>query len=221
MSSLACTMSNQVKVKICGLSDPEDVAYAADAGADYLGFVFFPKSPRNVAAGRVGDLVGAARQAITVALLVNPNDQDIETVLTGAPFGMIQLHGSESPERVREIRETFSVPVMKALGIKDRTDLDAIVEHSEAADQLLVDAKAAPGAMLPGGSGVRFDWHLIRDCNWKLPWMLAGGLNPGNVADALRETGARQVDVSTGVETAPGRKDQARIGEFINAAKGR
>ena len=214
-------MNDRTKVKICGLSRPDDVAFAVDAGADYVGFVFFPKSPRHVPAEGVGELAGAAGPAATVALLVNPEDREIEAILKQVSFGMIQLHGTESPERVRDVRERFAVRVMKAVGVRDRQDLESIEDHSEAADQLLIDAKAAPGAVLPGGTGIRFDWSLIRNRNWRCPWMLAGGLDSGNVADAIRETGAGQVDVSTGVESAPGRKDRTRIKQFIDAAKGR
>ncbi len=214
-------MNDRTMVKICGLSRPDDVAFAVDAGADYVGFVFFPKSPRHVSKEGVGELADAAGPATTVALMVNPKDREIEAVLEKAAFGMIQLHGTESPERVRDVRERFAVRVMKAVGVQDRKDLDSIEDHSDAADQLLIDAKAAPGAALPGGSGIRFDWSLIRDRSWRRPWMLAGGLDSGNVADAIRETGAGQVDVSTGVESAPGRKDRTRIKRFIDAAKGR
>ena len=214
-------MTDRTKVKICGLSRPDDVAFAVDAGADYVGFVFFPKSPRHVSTEGFQELAGAGGAATTVALLVNPKDREIEAVLEQAAFGMIQLHGTESPERVRDVRERFAVRVMKAVGVRDRRDLDSIEDHSDAADQLLIDAKAAPDAALPGGAGIRFDWSLIRDRNWSRPWMLAGGLDSGNVADAIRETGAGQVDVSTGVESAPGRKDKTRIKRFIDAAKGR
>ena len=201
-------MIERTKVKICGLSRPDDVAFTVDAGADYVGFVLFPKSPRHVSADGVGELVDAAGPATTVALLVNPKDDEIEAVLEQAAFRMIQLHGDESPERVREVGEKFDVQVMKAVGVRDRRDLDAIEDHSDAADQLLIDAKPVPGAARPGGAGIRFDWSLISNRKWRCPWMLAGGLDSGNVADAIRETGAGQVDVSTGVESAPGRKDK-------------
>ena len=214
-------MSDRTRVKICGLSRPEDVRFAVGAGADYVGFVFFPKSPRHVSSEGIGELADAAGTATTVALLVNPGDREIEAVLKQAAFGMIQLHGTETPERVREIREKFALRVMKAVGVRDRKDVDSIDDHSDAADQLLIDAKAAPDATLPGGAGIRFDWGLIRNRNWGGPWMLAGGLDSGNVADAIRETGATQVDVSTGVESVPGRKDTTRIKQFIDAAKGR
>ena len=214
-------MNDRTKVKICGLSRPDDVAFAVDAGADYVGFVFYPKSPRHVSTDGFGELAASAGPATTVALLVNPKDREIEAVLEQAAFGMIQLHGTESPERVREIRGKFAVRVMKAVGVRDRKDLESIEDLSDAADQLLIDSKPAPGAVLPGGSGIRFDWSLIRNRNWRFPWMLAGGLDSGNVADAIRETGAVQVDVSTGVESARGRKDRTRIKQFIDAAKGR
>ena len=214
-------MSSAVKVKICGLSDPADVAHAVTAGADYVGFVYFRKSPRFVAKEKVAELVAAAGGATSVALLVNPEDGEIEDALDDARFGMLQLHGEEPPERVRQIRKKYAIPVMKAVGIRDETDIRLIDGYSDAADQLLVDTKAPPGASRPGGIGTRFDWSLISGRDWNLPWMLAGGLDAGNVADAVRATGARQVDVSTGVESSPGRKDRSRIAEFIYAAKGR
>ena len=214
-------MSSAVKVKICGLSDPEDVAHAVSAGADYVGFVYFRKSPRFVAREKVAELVAAAGGATPVVLLVNPDDGDIEDALNDARFGMLQLHGAETPVRVWQIREKYAVPVMKAVGIRDEADIGQIDGYSDAADQLLVDTKAPPGASRPGGIGIQFDWSLISGRDWNLPWMLAGGLDASNVADAVRTTGARQVDVSTGVESSPGRKDRSRIAEFINAAKGR
>ena len=209
-----------VKVKICGLSEPGDVEFAVAAGADYVGFVLFAKSPRHVSPGRIRDLAGAAGPATTVALMVNPPDHEIDSILQDTSLGMIQLHGTEPPERVRGIGEDFGIPVMKAVGLEDESDLGAIDDYSRVADQLLIDAKAAPGASRPGGSGVSFDWALVKDRKWKLPWLLAGGLDAGNVAAAIRATRASQVDVSTGVESAPGKKDRSKIAEFIKAAKG-
>ena len=209
-----------VRVKICGLSEPGDVEFAVAAGADYVGFVFFPNSPRHVSPGRIRDLACAAGQATTVALMVNPPDREIDDILQDTSLGMIQLHGNEPPERVRSIGEAYGVPVMKAVGLEDESDLGAIDDYSLVADQLLIDTKAVPGASRPGGSGISFDWTLIKDREWKLPWLLAGGLDAGNVAAAIRATRARQVDVSTGVESSPGRKDRSKIAEFIKAAKG-
>jgi phosphoribosylanthranilate isomerase len=131
---------------------------------------------------------------------------------------MLQLHGHEPPERVAQVRERFGLPVMKAVGVEDETDLPLLEEHARAADQILVDARPPRGAPVPGGRGVAFDWRLIRARRWTVPWMLAGGLTPQNVAEAIRLTGAEQVDVSSGVESAPGRKDRKLVAAFIDAA---
>lgn len=210
-----------VRVKICGLSTAEHVAAACAAGAAYLGFVFFPKSPRNVGIAQARDLaievpVGVAK----VALVVNASDAELEAICAQVPLDMLQLHGREPPERVAEIRARFGLPVMKAVGVADPADLAAIAGYEAVADQILIDAKAPKGAALPGGNGLAFDWRLIAGREWQKPWMLAGGLTPENVAEAVRLTGARQVDVSSGVENAPGVKDAGLIRAFIRAAQG-
>lgn len=154
--------------------------------------------------------VGVAK----VALTVNADDAALDALTDAVPLDMLQLHGSETPERVAEVRTRYGLPVMKALGVADADDLDAIPAFEAVADQLLIDAKPPKGADLPGGNGLAFDWHLIAGREWSKPWMLAGGLTPDNVAQAVAMTGARQVDVSSGVESAPGVKDGARIAAF-------
>ncbi len=214
-------MANETKVKICGLSTPHHVAAAVAAGAGYLGFVFFPKSPRNVSIAQARDLavevpIGVAK----VALVVNADNAALDAILDAVPLDMLQLHGSESVERVAEVKQRYGLPVMKAVGVADESDLAALDEYGLVVDQLLVDAKPPKGAVLPGGNGLAFDWRLIANRRWFAPWMLAGGLTPANVAEAVRLTGARQVDVSSGVESAPGVKDEELIAGFIRAAQG-
>ena len=207
-----------VQVKICGLSTPDHVRWAVEAGARYVGFVFFPKSPRNV------DIDTAAALALEVppgvakvALMVDPDDAALDAILARVPLDMLQLHGAESPARVAEIRARAGLPVMKAVGIAGAEDVARLDAYSLVADQLLVDAKPPKDAALPGGTGVPFDWGLLTGYRFQRPWMLAGGLTPANAAAAVRLTGARQVDVSSGVETAPGVKDEALIRAFIGA----
>ncbi|KGM49436.1 phosphoribosylanthranilate isomerase [Pseudooceanicola atlanticus] len=211
-----------IRVKICGLSRPEDVTAAARAGAVYGGFVFFPKSPRAVSADVAQTLaVDAPVGLAKVALVVDADDALIDEITTKVPLDMLQLHGKESPERVAELRARTGLPVMKAIGVSGEDDLPAIDVYSQVADQLLIDAKPPKDAVLPGGNGLSFDWRLLQGRKyWTKPWMLAGGLTPENVAEAVRLTGARQVDVSSGVESAPGVKDAAKIDAFVAAATG-
>ncbi len=208
-------------VKICGLKTPESVAAAVDAGASYLGFVFFPKSPRHLTYRQAAELAATVPDGvIKVALTVNADDEALAEMLGKVPIDMLQLHGSESPKRVTHIKERFGLPVMKAVGLADASDLPQLVEYATVADQLLVDAKPPKGSPLPGGNALAFDWRLIADMEWPVPWMLAGGLTPENVAEAVRLTGAAMVDVSSGVESAPGIKDLDKIAAFVKAAKG-
>lgn len=212
----------ETRVKICGLSRPEDVAAAAEAGAVYGGFVFFPKSPRNVSLDVARDLAVSAPVGLAkVALVVDADDALIDALVAQVPLDMIQLHGKESPERVSEIRLRSGLPVMKAVGVAGPEDIATIGIYEQVADQILVDAKPPKDADLPGGNGLAFDWRLLQGRKyWTRPWMLAGGLTAGNVAEAVRLTGARQVDVSSGVESAPGVKDAAMIADFVAAARG-
>lgn len=217
----ASPRADAVRVKICGLRTPEDVAAAAAAGAAYVGFVFFPPSPRHLepAAARAAALAAPAGLA-RVGLTVDATDAALAAILAEVPLDILQLHGRESPERVAEIRRRFGLPVMKAVGVAGPDDLGALDAHARSADMLLVDAKAPRGAALPGGNGLVFDWRLIAGRRWPVPWMLAGGLSPENVATAVQLTGAAQVDVSSGVEAAPGQKDPARMAAFVAAAQG-
>ena len=208
-----------VRTKICGLATLDDVEAAARAGAAYMGLVFYPKSPRNVSLERACELAVAAPPGLAkVALMVDPDDAALDAVTAAVPLDMIQLHGAETPGRVREVRRRTGLPVMKAVGIRSAEDLPALETYASVADQILVDAKPPAGADLPGGNGVGFDWRLIAGRRWSGPWMLAGGLTPETVAEAVRLTGARQVDVSSGVERAPGVKDADRIAAFVAAA---
>ncbi|MBY6067247.1 phosphoribosylanthranilate isomerase [Leisingera aquaemixtae] len=209
-----------IRVKICGLSTPQDVAAVAAAGAAYAGFVFFPKSPRNVSIAQAAALAIEAPMGLCkVALTVNASDAELDAITGAVPLDMLQLHGRESPERVAEVRARYGLPVMKAVGIADAADIPQIALYEQVADQLLIDAKPPKEAELPGGNGLAFDWRLLAARKyWQKPWMLAGGLTPENVAEAIRMTGARQVDVSSGVESAPGEKDADLIEAFTKAA---
>ncbi|WP_171125790.1 MULTISPECIES: phosphoribosylanthranilate isomerase [unclassified Ruegeria] len=211
----------EISVKICGLTAPDHVRAAAEAGARYLGFNFFLKSPRYVSPAQAAALMQAVPVGVAkVALVVNASDEELDSITGAAPFDMLQLHGSESVDRVREIKARYGLPVIKVIGVADAEDLAAIDEYSDVADQLLIDAKPPKNAVLPGGNGLAFDWRLLAGRKyWRKPWMLAGGLNPDNVAEAIRMTGARQVDVASGVESAPGVKDPALISAFIKAAQ--
>lgn len=212
-------MSSQIRVKICGLTRPQDVVAVVKAGAAYAGFVFFGKSPRHVGPEAARELALAVPPGLArVALVVDADDAALDRIVGTVPLDMLQLHGAESPERVAAIRTRYGLPVMKAVGIAGEADLPALAEFGRVADQLLVDAKPPAGGALPGGNGVAFDWRLIAGRRWPVPWMLAGGLSAGNVAAAIRLTGARQVDVSSGVEAAPGVKDAAKIAGFVAAA---
>ena len=211
---------SDIRVKICGLRTAADVAAVAASGAAYAGFVFFARSPRNLTLPQARALALAAPPGLAkVALSVDADDATLDAIIEAVPLDMLQLHGDESPDRVAAVRARYGLPVMKALGVADAGDLAAVFEHSLAADQLLIDAKPPKGALLPGGNGLAFDWRLLAQRRWLKPWMLAGGLTPENVAEAIRLTGARQVDVSSGVESAPGLKDPARIAAFVAAAQ--
>ena len=208
-----------VRVKICGLRTAADVEAVARAGAAYAGFVFFPRSPRHLTLPEARIAALAAPPGLAkVALTVDADDAVLDAIVDAVPLDMLQLHGHESPDRVAEVRARYRLPVMKALGIADEGDLAAIGEYVGVADQLLIDAKPPRDAVLPGGNGLAFDWRLLAGRRWPKPWMLAGGLTQANVAEAIRLTGARQVDVSSGVESAPGVKDGDRIAAFVAAA---
>lgn len=211
----------KVRVKICGLRTAADMAAVAAAGAAYAGLVFFPKSPRHLEIEAARALALSAPDGLCkVALVVDADDAALDAIVKRVPLDMFQLHGHETPQRVAEVKARFGLPVMKAMGVTDEGDLAGLMEMSLAADQLLIDAKPPKDAALPGGNGLAFDWRLLVGRKWLRPWMLAGGLTPANVAQAVRLTGARQVDVSSGVESAPGVKDAGRIAAFVEAAQG-
>ncbi len=183
--------------------------------------MFFPRSPRAVSAEAARPLAWAAPVGVAkVGLFVDATDAEMAAVLDRVPLDMVQLHGRETPERVAEVRARWGLPVMKAVGVASGEDLARARGYEGAADQLLLDAKAPEGARLPGGNGVAFDWGLLAGFGGRLPWMLAGGLTPFNVGEAVRVTGARQVDVSSGVESAPGVKDAALVRAFAGALRG-
>ena len=209
-----------IRVKICGLRTPRDMAAAAAAGAGYAGLVFFAKSPRHVSIDAAAAAAAAAPVGLCkVALTVNASDAELDAITAAVPLDMLQLHGRETPQRVAEVRARYGLPVMKAVGIADASDLPQIADYEQVADQLLIDAKPPKDAVLPGGNGLAFDWRLLAGRKyWQKPWMLAGGLTPENVAEAIRMTGARQVDVSSGVERAPGEKHADLMDAFTKAA---
>lgn len=208
-------------VKICGLTTPATLAAALEAGADMVGFVSFPKSPRHLdlaAASALAAAVGGRAQK--VALTVDADDAALTAIVAALAPDLLQLHGRESPERCARIRARFGLPVMKAIGVATHADLGAVPAYAAVCDRLLFDAKPPPGAALPGGNGLAFDWRLIAGLDPGRPWLLSGGLTPDTVAEAIRRTGAPGVDVSSGVETAPGVKDATLIAEFTQRAKG-
>lgn len=210
----------RIAVKICGLRTLADVQAVAAARAAYIGLNFFPPSPRYVTPAQARNLALAAPPGLAkVALTVDADDAALDAIVDSMPLDMLQLHGHESPDRVAEVRARYGLPVMKVLGVRDEGDLAPLMDFSTVADQILIDAKAPKGAVLPGGNGVPFDWRLVAQRRWLRPWMLAGGLTPENVAEAIRLTNARQVDVSSGVESAPGVKDAGRITAFVAATR--
>ncbi len=209
-----------VNVKICGLTTVEAVQDTVAAGADYIGLVFFPKSPRNLdfdTAQRLAQQVPS--HVKTVALMVNPSDDFLRELLEHVDVDILQLQGSESAERVREIKELSGKPVIKALGVSSQDDLATLESYKGLTDQILLDAKAPKDADRPGGNGASFDWSLLTDTSIDVPWMLAGGLTIENVKEAITVSHARQVDVSSAVESAPGVKDKEKVRAFIAAAK--
>lgn len=213
-------MADRISVKICGLRTAEEVTAVADAGASYCGFTFFEKSPRSVKLSDARDLaLGAPVGLAKVALTVNADDAFLDALTSQVPLDMLQLHGSEPPERVTEVKARYGLPVMKAVGVAEADDLAALESYFPVADQILVDAKPPKGGELPGGNGLTFDWRLIAGRRWPVPWMLAGGLTPDNVAEAIKMTGAKQVDVASGVESAPGVKDLDLVRGFAAAAQ--
>jgi phosphoribosylanthranilate isomerase len=207
-------------VKICGLRSPETLDVALEAGADLVGFVFFAPSPRNLgyaAARKLGEQVKG--RAGKVALTVNASDDMLAEIIDALRPDMLQLHGTETPDRVVTVRTRFGLPVMKALPIEDRTSLSPIRLYDKVADRIIFDARPPREATRPGGLGKPFDWRLLQDIDPSIPFMLSGGLDIGNIADALAITRAPAVDVSSGVERSPGHKDPDKIRAFVRAAR--
>jgi phosphoribosylanthranilate isomerase len=207
-------------VKICGLSTRETLDVALDCGADMVGFVFFPPSPRHLALEVARDLGQAVKgRAIKVALTVDADDATLAGIAEALQPDLLQLHGRESAARLRDVRQKFGLPVMKALAIETAADLAVLPGYASVADRILFDARAPKEATRPGGLGAAFDWHVLENLDLAVPFMVSGGLNAGNVAEAVRVTRAGGVDVSSGVECTPGRKDAEMIRGFIRAAR--
>ena len=217
-ASIPVKTSSSVKVKICGLSTEETLRAAIEAGAAYVGFVFFEKSPRNVTAEEVAELIKIVPDHVkTVGVFVDPTDAFLSSVLKITPLDIIQLHGTETPDRVKQIRRFGTV--MKAISVSSADDIAAATKYFPAADLLLFDAKPPKDFKtdLPGGNGISFDWTLITDVKWPCPWMLSGGLTLGNIKEAIGVTNPQIIDISSGVESAPGIKDIAKIKALMTA----
>jgi phosphoribosylanthranilate isomerase len=207
-------------IKICGLKTPEALEVSLESGADMVGFVFFPPSPRNLSVLAAQGLASQVRgRALKVALTVNATDDLLHKIVDALKPDLLQLHGTEPVERVAVVRSRFGLPVMKALPIATRADLSPIRLYAKVADRLIFDARAPVDATRPGGLGTPFDWTLLKGVDAGVPYLLSGGLSPANVAEAIRITGAPGVDVSSGVESAPGVKDPDLIRGFIRAAR--
>lgn len=211
-----------VKAKICGLNSLTSITAAVEGGADYIGLVFYPPSPRSVTIHQAKELTVSVPEHVTkVGLFVNIDNENLSQIINKVSLDLLQLHGSETPERVFEIKAKTGMPVMKAIHIAEEDDLFKINEFAEVADKILFDAKA-PSSMknaLPGGNSLSFDWNLLTQLNWRKDWMLSGGLNTKNVINAIDTTGATSVDVSSGVESKPGIKDLTLISAFLDTVK--
>ena len=213
-------MSAPLTIKICGLSTPSTLEAALDAGADMVGFVFFPPSPRHIESALARDLAAiAGSRALKVALSVDASDDYLDEVMAALQPDILQLHGRETPQRVAQIRARFGLPVMKALGVSVEADFAPLSAYEEVADRILLDAKPPKDATRPGGNGHAFDWSLLTDRAFHRPWMLSGGLNCDTVASAVAATRPPGIDVSSGVESSPGVKDSALIAAFVARAR--
>jgi phosphoribosylanthranilate isomerase len=211
---------SRLAIKICGLSTPDTLGAAVQAGASHVGFVHFPKSPRHVEPDQIAALASAIPDHVErVAVVVDADDDQLARLTGAGAITALQLHGKESPERVAAIRQRFGLPVWKAISVKTRADIDGANAYASAVDRLLFDAKTPDGAALPGGMGLRFDWTLLRGLAIPAPWGLSGGLGIDNVVDAIRITGAPLIDVSSGVESAPGIKSVDKIMAFCKAVQ--
>src|ERR1700759_1285027 len=214
-------MSNMsLTVKICGLSTPETLDVALQSGADMVGFVFFPPSPRHISLEIARDLGRQAKgRAVKVALTVDADDATLANIVETLRPDILQLHGKETVARLRDIRQQFELPLMKAIPVATSADLAPLAGYAAVADRILFDARAPKDATRPGGLGAGFDWQLLKALDLRLPFMVSGGLHAGNVAEAIRVTRAGGVDVSSGIESAPGIKDPGLIRDFIRAAR--
>lgn len=209
-----------VEVKICGLRTPDCLAAAVESGADYVGFVFFRPSPRYMEPARAAALAADVPARVRrVGLVVDPSNEELDGLLERVALDMIQLHGRETPVRVAEVRRRYGRPVIKAIAIADAADLVTARAYETVADQLLFDARPPHGASRPGGNATTFDWGLVKSFACRIPWLLAGGLDESNVVEAVRRSGVSAVDVSSGVETAPGVKSCDKIRRFLRVAK--
>ena len=208
-----------IEIKLCGLKEPSHIEAAFSLGIKYLGFVFFDKSPRFLRNDSAKSLISLTPPGIIkVGLVVNPSDECLNSI-SGLNLDMLQLHGSESIDRVKEIKSKFNFSLIKAIGIKEKKDLDLVERYSEVADHLLIDAKPSSNTSLPGGNGIKFDWTILEKKSWSFPWFLAGGLNANNITEALRITKAQKVDLSSGVEDSNGRKSINKITSFVKKIK--
>jgi len=209
-----------IDAKICGLTSAEGVATAARHGARFVGFVFYPPSPRHLTVDEAARLAVLVPAGITkVGLFVDPDDDLLAATLAKVPLDLLQLHGRESPERVIQVKQRFGKPVMKSIAVAAESDLAVAPRYCGCADRLLFDAKPPKDAVAPGGNGLVFDWQLLGGRRWPLPWILSGGLTAGNLGEAVRTTHATAVDVSSGVERAPGVKDPDKIMAFLARAR--
>ncbi|MGO4623361.1 phosphoribosylanthranilate isomerase [Ensifer sp. 2YAB10] len=210
----------KTEVKICGLKTAEAVERAVALGASHTGFIFFPKSPRNIEpddAGRLADRIRG--QAKIVAVTVNADNDELDEIVSALNPDILQLHGSEDPERLLTVKAMYGLPVMKALSVREASDIEKIDAYVGIADRFLFDAKPPAGSDLPGGNGVSFDWKLLDALDGSVDYMLSGGLNAENIGEAMVQTRARAIDISSGVESAPGVKDLKLMESFFNAVR--
>lgn len=209
-----------VAVKVCGLTEASTLDVAVKGGAAFVGFVFFPASPRALSLPQASSLAAAVPADVRrIGVVVDADDAALTAILSAVDLDLLQCHGTESPRRIAEIRSRFGRPVIKAIGVSRDEDLAAARDYEVAADMLLFDGRPPAAASRPGGNAIAFPWSLPRARNWRLPWILAGGLSADNLAQAVTESGARTVDVSSGVEIAPGRKDASKIATFLDLAR--
>ena len=211
-------MNSKIRVKICGITDIADMDTCLRHGVHYAGLMFFEKSPRFLDLNLARKLsLHAGDQIKKVGVTVNLDNQTIDKILAKVPLDFIQLHGHETPERVQEIKTRYKLPVIKAIGVSKKSDLESILLFKDVADQLLIDAKSLSSSVLPGGNGLNFDWNLLKNFKFECPWLLAGGLTSENVKKAIKLTGANQLDLSSGVEKTPGQKDEEKISLFMSS----